>query len=221
MLWFAEPFNVIDAQMAFQPSTVGYSDARWIMVYKDEDDPDRGGKNLRFSTAPADLSQPWTPPSPPLVGPGSSIRPGEQTEGPCLIRWKDQWFLYWDAFTNGHYGAATSRDLLQWQDRTDELKTPPNPRHGTVFSIPSSVLDMVQNAITNAENVTGSDPANAVKIYFNVNNSLVSGSLLTDTTGAIQATIKNIGTSLSNDTGLVIVEDTGPEIQEYHYQMPR
>lgn len=149
-LWFAQPFSVIDAQMCYDAEGRSGTRGRWIMVYKDENNPDQGGKNLRFSTAPADFSQPWTDASKPVVGPGSAIRPQEMAEGPCLIRWKDEWLLYWDAFANGHYSMASSADLARWTDRTSELSLPPHPRHGTVFRVPRSVLETVQKAIAAA-----------------------------------------------------------------------
>lgn len=146
-LFFAIPFNVIDAQMVFSGNGQGVSAYRWIMVYKIEDAQGAGGKNLRYSTAPADFSRPWSTPSPALVGPGSTVRPKEEAEGPCLIWWKNQWLLYWDAFNNGHYSVASSSDLEHWRDRTSELKTPPHPRHGTVFQISSTAFQIVQKAI--------------------------------------------------------------------------
>ena len=146
-LWFTQPFSVIDAQMCYDAEGGAGTRGRWIMVYKNESNPDRGGKNLRFSFAPADFSQPWTDASQPVAGPGSTIRSQELAEGPCLIRWQNQWLLYWDAFADGHYSMASSTDLVHWTDRTSELSLPPHPRHGTVFRVPRSVLETVQKAI--------------------------------------------------------------------------
>lgn len=140
-LFFDQKFCCIDAQMALDDR--GGSDlaaARWVMVFKNEREVRLGGKNLRLTFAPADLSQPWSPASDPIVGPGSAIRPKELAEGPTLVRWNQQWFLYWDAFASGHYSLATSADLKTWTDRTAELRMPPHPRHGTVFRAPRSAV---------------------------------------------------------------------------------
>lgn len=146
-LFFDPGYSCIDGQMVFDPQ--GKSDpaeGRWILVFKHEKEVPLGGKNLRLSFAPADFSAPWTPPTDPISGPGSSVRPRELAEGPTLIRWKDQWFLYWDAFANGHYSLAVSPDLKTWTDRTMELKLPPKPRHGTVFGAPRSAVGWLKES---------------------------------------------------------------------------
>lgn len=136
---FIDPgYNSIDGMMTLDPQgSMSEKDWRWVMVLKDERETAQGGKNIRLTTAPADLSEPWATPGPPIIGPHSAVRPHEMAEGPSLLKWKDTWYLYWDAFANGHYSVAASKDLRTWTDRTDELKMPPNhPRHGTVFRVP-------------------------------------------------------------------------------------
>jgi len=124
-----------DAQGAADPNA-----GRWVLVLKNEEEIKNGGKNLRLTFAPADFSKPWEPVSGPIAGPGSTIRPKEMAEGPSLLRWQGQWFLYWDAFANGHYSLATSPDLKTWTDRTAELTMPAHPRHGTVFVAPKAAI---------------------------------------------------------------------------------
>lgn len=137
-VFFDQGFCVIDAQMV-------WDNGRWVMVLKDEREIPRGGKNLRLSFAPADLGQPCVPISGPIAGPGSSLRPQEQAEGPALMHWRGLWWLYWDAFANGHYCLATSPDLKSWTDRTAELTMPAHPRHGTVFHVPRAAVAHLLN----------------------------------------------------------------------------
>jgi len=140
-------FNCIDGMMVFDPQgTLRTRNGRWVMALKNERDVKEGGKNLRLTTTPADFSKPWTPVSKPLVGPGSGVRGDEMAEGPSLLQWKGKWFLYWDAFANGHYCLATTTDLETWTDRTSELKLPPHPRHGTVFVAPRSAVAWLKTA---------------------------------------------------------------------------
>ena len=48
--------------------------------------------------------------------------------------WQDEWLLYWDSYTRGHYSMASSPDLVTWTDRTIDLDFPvAHPRHGSVF----------------------------------------------------------------------------------------
>ena len=70
------------------------------------------------------------------MGPGTPVRPGELAEGSSLVRWNDEWLLYWDAYASGHYSLATSDDLTNWTDQTASLSLPAShPRHGTVFRV--------------------------------------------------------------------------------------
>ena len=131
---FLDPkYSCIDGMMALDETA---TTKRWVLVYKNEEARTRGGKNLRLATAPADFSQPWSLVETPVAGPGSTVRPHEMAEGPSLLKRDNIWYLYWDAFANGHYSLATSTDLKNWTDRTAELKLPPNPRHGTVSRVP-------------------------------------------------------------------------------------
>jgi beta-xylosidase len=127
-VFFDPKFCCIDGMMALDESAGA---GRWVMIFKNEQETRLGGKNLRMVTAPADFSKPWSEVSAPIAGPGSPVRGKEMAEGPSLLRWKDQWYLYWDAFANGHYCVASSTDLKTWTDRTAELQMPPHPSHGS------------------------------------------------------------------------------------------
>ncbi len=146
--FFDQKFTAIDGMMAFDPGgSASPRQGTWVMILKDEREIAGGGKNLRLTTAPADFSKPWAPVSKPVIGPGSPVRAAEMAEGPALVRWQGQWFLYWDAFANGHYSLATSADLKNWVDRTAEIKMPPHPRHGTVFAAPRSAVSWLKNVL--------------------------------------------------------------------------
>jgi len=135
---FLDPkYSCIDGMMALDENVAA---KRWVLVYKNEEEPSKGGKNLRLATALADFSQPWSLVETPVAGPGSTMRPHEMAEGPSLLKRDNLWYLYWDAFANGHHSLATSTDLKNWTDRTAELQPPPNPRHGTVSRVPRSAV---------------------------------------------------------------------------------
>lgn len=146
--------NFSDAKLFFDPKTCcidgmmvldeSASGGRWVMIFKNEQETRLGGKNLRLVSAPADFSKPWSNVEAPIAGPGSSVRPKEMAEGPSLLKWKDAWYLYWDAFANGHYCVATSANLHDWSDRSSDLQMPPHPRHGTVFRAPHSIVAALQ-----------------------------------------------------------------------------
>jgi hypothetical protein len=57
------------------------------------------------------------------------------------VRFGDEWLLYADAFTSGHYSLITSPDLVAWSDATSELSFPvSHPRHGTPLVVDRSLV---------------------------------------------------------------------------------
>lgn len=132
---FEDPnYSVIDAFVVFDPGN-GNAEGRWIMPLKKEVSGERGGKNIRLAFSPPQITrESFRDATEPIVGMGASIQGGKFAEGPSLIRWHDEWLLYWDAYTAGHYSLATSKDLKTWTDRSSELSVPvTHPRHGTVL----------------------------------------------------------------------------------------
>jgi len=115
---------------------------RWIMAYKNEEE---SGKNLRIATAPLDFSKPWNDLGVPIIGRGTPICSEFMTEGPSILKKDDSWWIYWDAPKGKIYGMASSKDLINWTDHTDELTLPPYPRHGTVFRAPRSAVGWLKS----------------------------------------------------------------------------
>jgi len=153
-VFFSPGFSEIDACMAFDDrDNADPSDDRWVMAVKHEQMPELGGKNIRLTTAPADLTNPFPPKfraptdpnqpwSQPVAGPGSSVQANQWVEGPTLLKVVGAWWLYFDRFRlrTDRFGLATSKDLIHWTDRSDEMKTPPEAHHGTIFRAPRDVV---------------------------------------------------------------------------------
>lgn len=133
LLFQDEGYSVIDAHVVSQPSEG--ADGRWVMTLKKELGTDQGGKNIRLAFSDAVIGpSSFGPSTDPVVGFGTPIRGNEQAEGPSLVQWNDQWLLYWDAYSSGHYSLASSTDLVTWTDETAQLLMPvSHPRHGSVF----------------------------------------------------------------------------------------
>lgn len=128
---FEDPnYSVIDAQIARD-----VEGDRWVMVLKRETPAETGGKNLRLAFSPPEISpESFTNAGEPIAGVGAPIQGREYAEGPTLIRWNDEWLLYWDSYGSRHYSLATSPDLVEWTDESGSLRHPAkHPRHGTVF----------------------------------------------------------------------------------------
>jgi beta-xylosidase len=73
-------------------------------------------------------------------GPASPAFTAHDTEGPSVLHSGDWWYVYYDEYTRGHYGAVRTRDFARWELFTDSLKTPRGIRHGSAFLAPESVL---------------------------------------------------------------------------------
>jgi beta-xylosidase len=137
-------YSVIDPYLAHDDrGTQETDDDRWIMVIKNELDPERGGKNLRF-TFSKKFQGPYEPKlGPPIVGAGTTIV-DQMGEGPTLFKRANQWHLYWDAPGSAFsYCLATSPDLMTWTNRSSEMSLPTERmRHGTVLVVPSHTVQL-------------------------------------------------------------------------------
>jgi len=153
-VFFSPGFSEIDACMAYDGGRkADPSYDRWLMAVKDEQMQELGGKNIRLTAAPVDLTNPFPPKfrspadpsqpwSPPVVGPGSSVQSNQWVEGPTLMQVAGEWWLYFDRFRmrENRFGLAISKDLVHWTDRTHEVKMPSEAHHGTVFRAPRAVV---------------------------------------------------------------------------------
>jgi hypothetical protein len=80
-VFFAPGVSEIDAMMAFDDrGTADPGDDRWVLVCKDEQMAELGGKNIRVTTAPADLTKPFPPEfRPPDAGQGYDGLKGDES----------------------------------------------------------------------------------------------------------------------------------------------
>lgn len=128
-LLFDPGHNCIDATMI-------EADGKYHLIFKDERP---GKKQLQISVA-ATAEGPWGPALPPLP------KPGKMVEGPSAVRIGDEYFVYFDVYTNHRYGAVKSRDLEHWEDITPKVSFPPGFRHGTVLEVPETVFQRLRSA---------------------------------------------------------------------------
>ncbi|MBX6330939.1 MAG: glycoside hydrolase family 43 protein [Gemmatimonadaceae bacterium] len=73
-------------------------------------------------------------------GPASPPFTEHDTEGPSILHVGDYWYVYYDQYTRGRYGAVRTRDFAHWEKVTDSLHAPRGIRHGSAFRVPESVL---------------------------------------------------------------------------------
>jgi beta-xylosidase len=100
-LFYDPGFNCIDATF------LRADGQRWLVI-KDETKFPTPAKNLRLGRAEG-LRGPFGPLSEPFTPPGLWV------EGPSAVKIGDEYLVYYDAYTQKHYSAMRSRDLVNWE----------------------------------------------------------------------------------------------------------
>jgi hypothetical protein len=71
-----------------------------------------------------------------------------------VLRIGKDWIIYFDAYREGIYGAAKTRDFKSFQNITDKVHFPTGHKHGTALRVPRSRVH---------ERIAGSRPASAAQ----------------------------------------------------------
>jgi hypothetical protein len=134
-LFYDPGFSVIDA-------TFLKANGHNYLIVKDETGKDdathtEARKYLQI-TQSDDMQGPFAPLSAPFTPKGL------WSEGPTAIKIGDDTIVYFDAYTQKHYGALRSRDLKTWEDVTAKMSFPNEGtelrlRHGTVIAVPADI----------------------------------------------------------------------------------
>lgn len=127
---FSKAALLYDGGFAAIDGTIARVGDRYALVLKDERFfPET--RNLRVTFAPSPTG-PWGPAAPPFTD--------LHTEGPSILHAGGWWYVYYDEYTRGHYGAVRTKDFVTFEPYRDSLRTPRGMRHGSAFLAPSSVL---------------------------------------------------------------------------------
>ncbi|HYV98197.1 MAG TPA: family 43 glycosylhydrolase [Gemmatimonadaceae bacterium] len=73
-------------------------------------------------------------------GPASAAFTEKDTEGPSILFANGWWYVYFDYYTRGRYGAVRTKDFRSFEPFSDSLKAPRGMRHGSAFLAPRSTL---------------------------------------------------------------------------------
>lgn len=126
-LLYEPGFNVIDASIV-------YDNGNYIMFLKDETlVPPQ--KNIRIAYAEK-LTGPYSEASSPITG-------DYWAEGPTSMKINEEWLVYFDKYKEGHFGAVRSRDLITWEDVSDQITLPEGIRHGSILEVPRDLVDNI------------------------------------------------------------------------------
>jgi beta-xylosidase len=127
-LFFNGGFNVIDA-------TILKARGQYYLIVKDETKTPIK-KNLRIARS-AKAEGPYQEASAPI-----SI---SWVEGPSAIQIGKEFLIYFDHYgTPQYYGALRSRDLVHWEDISQQVNFPKGTRHGTVLRASEGVITNLQ-----------------------------------------------------------------------------
>ena len=119
-----------DGGFATIDGTIAKRGDLYYLVMKDETFyPER--RNLRVASAPRAIGP---------YGPASPAFTAVHTEGPSILDVDEWWYVYFDYYTRGRYGAVRTRDFATWEVVSDSLRAPRGMRHGSAFLAPQSVL---------------------------------------------------------------------------------
>lgn len=128
---FAPTRLIYDGGFCAIDGTIRREGDTYYLVMKDETFyPER--RNLRVASAKR-ATGPYGPAGPAITG--------VHTEGPSLLKSDGWWYLYYDEYTKGKYGALRTHDFVTWQPFSDSLKAARGMRHGSAFLAPQSVLN--------------------------------------------------------------------------------
>ena len=115
---FLDPkFSVIDAVI------VKRAVKDYVLVLKDNTRPERNIK-VAFSDSPMG---PWKNISKPFTD--------SFTEGPSIVKVKDDWLIYYDSYRKKIYEASATKDFVSFTNITDKVKVPEGHKHGTIVTV--------------------------------------------------------------------------------------
>ena len=120
---FLDPgFSVIDAVIVKRAAN------DYVLVLKDNTRPERDIK-VAFSNSP--------------LGPWQSVSKAftdSFTEGPSVVKVKDDWLIYYDSYRKKIYEASATRDFVHFTNITGKVKVADGHKHGTIVTVNKKVV---------------------------------------------------------------------------------
>ena len=115
---FLDPgFSVIDAVILKRAKN------DYILVLKDNTRPER---NIKVAFAEDPLG-PWKNISKPFTE--------KFTEGPSIVKLKNEWLIYFDAYQKKEYEAVATKDFVQFESLKGVVMVPEGHKHGTIVPV--------------------------------------------------------------------------------------
>jgi len=122
-LFFDPGFSVIDAIILKKAKN------DYILVLKDNTRPER---NIKVAFADSPLG-PWKNVSKAFTD--------NFTEGPSVVKVKNDWLIYYDSYRKKIYEASATKDFIHFENITDKVKVPEGHKHGTIVMVKKKKLN--------------------------------------------------------------------------------
>jgi len=120
---FLDPgFSVIDAVIVKRAAK------DYVLVLKDNTRPER---NIKVAFADDPLG-PWKNISKPFTD--------SFTEGPAVIKVKDDWLIYYDSYRKRIYETSATKDFIHFDNVTNKTKMPDGHKHGTIVTVEKKMI---------------------------------------------------------------------------------
>ena len=127
---FLDPkFSVIDAVIV-KRDTKDY-----VLVLKDNTRPERDIK-VAFADNP--------------LGPWQNVSKAfteSFTEGPSVVKVKDEWLIYYDSYRKKIYEASVTNDFVHFENVTSRVTVPQGHKHGTIVPIKRKFVKELKNKL--------------------------------------------------------------------------
>jgi hypothetical protein len=127
---FLDPgFSVIDAVIVKRAAD------DYVLVLKDNTRPER---NIKVAFAPTPLG-PWKNISKPFSG--------QFTEGPAVVKLKNEWLIYFDSYQKKIYEAVATKDFKAFENVTAKVQVPQGHKHGTIVPVKKKFIKQLKKAL--------------------------------------------------------------------------
>lgn len=116
----------------------------YLLFFKDERGNEADEKlNPNWQNIRMALSNNMYGPYGNITGPITSNGEGEwHNEGPCAVKFKDEYFLFYDHHSGDTYfGAVKSDDLKEWSDISHKMNFPDGTKHGSIIKVNKIYLE--------------------------------------------------------------------------------
>jgi hypothetical protein len=126
---FIDPgFSIIDAVIVKDKNN-------YVLVLKDNTRPNR---NIRVAFSDHVLG-PYSKVSDPLTP--------NFTEGPALVKIKNDYLIYYDQYRDKIFGAMKTKDFKTFTDVTSEVNIPQGHKHGTIITVKRKFIKKLKKSI--------------------------------------------------------------------------